>query len=65
MTQQILFTNFQMLEPEHGERCGGYQLLVEGGIIREVSDKPIRADSATVIDCGGRTLMPGLIDCRA
>ncbi len=59
---QYLFKNFQMLEPEYGELRGGYQLLVEGDVIREVTDKPIKSDNATVIDCGGRTLMPGLID---
>ncbi len=59
---QLLFKNFAMLEPAHGERRGGYELLVEGELIREVSDKPIKAGSAAIVDCGGRTLMPGLID---
>ena len=58
----LLFRNFQLLEPEVGELQGGVELLVEGETVREVSDKPIKADSADVIDCGGRTLMPGLID---
>ena len=39
-------------------------VLVEGGRIREVSPRPIRAAGATVVDVGGRTLMPGLIDCH-
>jgi imidazolonepropionase-like amidohydrolase len=60
----ILFKNFRMLDPERDEIAGGHQLLVEGGIIREVSEKPIQATDASVIDCGGRTLMPGLIDCH-
>ena len=59
---QLLFRNFQLLEPEIGELQGGFQLLVEGETVREVSAKPIKADTADVIDCGGRTLMPGLID---
>ena len=59
---QYLFKSFQMLEPEYGELRGGYQLLVEGDVIPELSDKPIKSDNATVVDCGGRTLMPGLID---
>jgi imidazolonepropionase-like amidohydrolase len=58
----FLFRNFQLLEPEVGELRGGHELLVEGDTVREVSDKPIKADKADVIDCGGRTLMPGLID---
>src|SRR3954465_14349610 len=59
---QLLFRNFQLLEPEVGELQGGHELLVEGETVREVSDKPIKAESANVIDCDGRTLMPGLID---
>jgi imidazolonepropionase-like amidohydrolase len=61
---QFLFRNFQMLEPEVGELQGGFELLVEGNTIREVSASPIKAPNAAVIDCGGRTLMPGLIDCH-
>src|SRR5262244_2241891 len=59
---QFLFKNFQMLDPEHDELRGGHELVVEGERIRDVSAKPIRAPDATVIDCGARTLMPGLID---
>lgn len=58
----FLFKNFQWLEPNIGELRGGHELLVEGETIREVSDKPIKSASAAVIDCGGKTLMPGLID---
>ena len=39
-------------------------MLVEGDAIKEVSAKPIKASKANVIDCGKRTLMPGLIDCH-
>lgn len=56
------FTNFGMLDPEVGEILGGHEILVEGDLIKEVSEKPIRSAAAEVIDCGGRTLMPGLID---
>jgi imidazolonepropionase-like amidohydrolase len=59
---QLLFRNFQLLEPEAGELQGGCELLVEGETVKEVSSKPIKAQGADVIDCGGRTLMPGLID---
>ena len=62
---QIVFRNFQMLDPERDELAGGYEILVEGERIREVSERPIRASDATSMDCGGRTLMPGLIDCHA
>ena len=61
---QLLFRNFQMLDPERDELLGGFELLVEDNLIREVSEGPIRANGADAIDCGGRTLMPGLIDCH-
>jgi imidazolonepropionase-like amidohydrolase len=62
MMSQLLFRNFQLLEPEVGALQGGHELLVEGDIVREVSDKPIKSEKAGVVDCGGRTMMPGLID---
>jgi imidazolonepropionase-like amidohydrolase len=62
MAPQILFRNFELLEPSFGELRGGYQLLVEGDTVRELGTTQIKAPEASVIDCGGRTLMPGLID---
>ena len=62
---QILFRNFRMLDPERDELVGGCEMLVEGERIREVSERPIRAPQGAAVDCGGRTLMPGLIDCHA
>jgi imidazolonepropionase-like amidohydrolase len=59
---QILFRNFELLEPSFGELRGGYQLLIEGDTVKELSNAQIKAPDASVIDCGGRTLMPGLID---
>jgi imidazolonepropionase-like amidohydrolase len=56
------FKNFEMLDPEAGELRGGHELVVEGGTIKEVSAKPIKLADASVVDCGGRTVMPGLID---
>jgi imidazolonepropionase-like amidohydrolase len=61
---QILFRNFSLLDPRQDEARGGYEVLVEDDIIREVSDRPIDARNARVIDGGRRTLMPGLIDCH-
>jgi imidazolonepropionase-like amidohydrolase len=56
------FKNFEMLDPEVGELRGGHELIVEGDRIKEVSAKPIKLADADVVDCRGRTLMPGLID---
>ena len=59
---QILFRNLNLLDPKWDEPRGGYEVLVEGEKIREVSAKPIKSKSAQVVNCGKRTLMPGLID---
>jgi len=61
---RYLFRNVQILDPGKDRLLGGHEVLVEGEVIREVSDRPIPAAGATVIDGGGRTLMPGLIDCH-
>ncbi len=58
------FRNLSLLDPRWDQARGGYEVLIEGDRIREVSDKPIKAASARAVDCGGRTLMPGLIDCH-
>lgn len=61
---QMVFRNVRMLDPAVGEVREGGELLVEDGLIREVSDRPIKAEGADVVDGGGRVLMPGLIDCH-
>ncbi|HAP26946.1 MAG TPA: peptidase M38 [Achromobacter sp.] len=58
----VLFKNANLLDPLQSDLLEGHHVLVEDGVIKEVSDKPISASSARVIDAGGRTLMPGLID---
>ena len=60
----FLFKNLSLLDPRWKEARGGYEVLVEGDLIKEVSAKPIKSRAAKVIDCGRRTLMPGLIDCH-
>jgi imidazolonepropionase-like amidohydrolase len=59
---QTLFRNLALLDPHWDSPRGGYEILIEGDTIREVSPKPIKARDARVVDCGRRTLMPGLID---
>ena len=63
-TTSYLFRNFSLLDPRYDEPRGGYEVLVDGNHIVEVADRPISSKAARVIDCGGRTLMPGLIDCH-
>ena len=41
--QQFVFRNLQLLDPRFDEVRGGYEVLVEGDKIREVSARPIKA----------------------
>ena len=61
---QYLFRNLNLLDPRWTEARSGYEVLVEDQHIKEVSAKPIKSSGAQVVDCGKRTLMPGLIDCH-
>jgi imidazolonepropionase-like amidohydrolase len=60
----ILFKNARVFDGVQAECEEGVQVLVDSGFIREVSQQPIKAPGAAVIDVGGRTLMPGLIDAH-
>ncbi|MBC9882873.1 amidohydrolase family protein [Bradyrhizobium sp. INPA01-394B] len=57
-----LFKNAALLDPLQGELLEGHEVLVEGDLIKEVSDRPIKATTERTIDLKGKTLMPGLID---
>ncbi len=59
-----LLHNVHLLDVRAGELRPDAHVLIEGATIREVSDRPLRANAARTIDGGGRTLMPGLIDCH-
>lgn len=59
----VIFRNANMfdgvvdgLRPAH--------VRVVDGVIREISEAPLKAAEAAVIDLAGRTLMPGLIDAH-
>lgn len=58
----LLLRNLALLDPVAGELAGGVEVLVKGPLIAEVRRGAIAAGGAEVIDLGGRTLMPGLID---
>jgi imidazolonepropionase-like amidohydrolase len=64
MAVPVLFKNARVFDGHAAECAEGMNLLVADGLIREVSAQPIVAEGAQVVDVGGRTLMPGLIDCH-
>jgi imidazolonepropionase-like amidohydrolase len=61
---RTLFTNVNIFDGVSDELMAGY-LLVEGNTIAQVSEELIDAPGATVIDGGGRTLLPGFIEAHA
>ncbi|MEM6762280.1 MAG: amidohydrolase family protein, partial [Pseudomonadota bacterium] len=63
MSSPIVLRNLRLLDPSFDEPRSGYEVLIEGERIREVSPGPIRT-GAQPVDCGGRVVMPGLIDCH-
>jgi imidazolonepropionase-like amidohydrolase len=60
----FLFHGGRFLDPRKDDLQDGVSVLVEDGLVKEVSDRPIASSSATAIDLHGRTLMPGLIDAH-
>ncbi|HUP98262.1 MAG TPA: amidohydrolase family protein, partial [Usitatibacter sp.] len=60
----IVFRNARIFDGASADCPRGMNVLVADGLIREVSGKPIKARGASVLDVGGRTLMPGLIDAH-
>ncbi len=63
MTQTV-FENARIFDGYSADCADGMSVLIEDGMIREVSEHPIKADGAQRLDVAGKTLMPGLIDCH-
>ncbi|HEX2114986.1 MAG TPA: amidohydrolase family protein, partial [Alphaproteobacteria bacterium] len=60
----IVFRNAAIVDGQAPHRREGCDVVVENGTIREVAERPVSLPGAAVIEIGGRTLMPGLIDCH-
>ncbi|OJU30748.1 MAG: hypothetical protein BGN94_07355, partial [Rhizobiales bacterium 68-8] len=58
----LAFTNAKVFDGVN-EKLRNATVLVEGDRIKSVTDAPV-PERAEVIDCGGRVLMPGLIDAH-
>ena len=62
--QQFLFTNVNVWDGKAEQLLMETDVLVEGQLIAQVG-RDIVAPGATVIDGGGRIIMPGLIDMHS
>ncbi len=63
-TMPILFTNVHVFDGVNEERIENANVLVVGNLIAQVSTEPLAAANARIIDGGGRTLMPGIIEAH-
>ncbi|WP_321814804.1 MULTISPECIES: amidohydrolase family protein [unclassified Paraburkholderia] len=63
MTATIL-KGGNVLDLERGVLLEHHHVVIEDGMIVEVSDRPIDLPNAHSVDVRGKTVMPGLIDCH-
>ena len=62
---QVLFTNVNIFDGKSHKLAMDMNVLVEGNLIKKVGKGVKGRDDATVVDGGGNTLMPGLIDLHS
>ncbi len=63
--RQVLFKNVNIFNGYDAKLAMGQDVLVEGNLIQKIGKGLKASTGATVINGGGRTLMPGLIDGHA
>jgi imidazolonepropionase-like amidohydrolase len=61
--KQIIFKHCHIVDGASPEKSDRQDVLIEGDLIKEVGTN-LSSGAAEAIDLGGRTLMPGLIDCH-
>jgi adenine deaminase len=59
-----LFKNARVFDGKSDKVTASTSVLVIGNKIEKIGDGTAAPETATVIDAGGRTLMPGLIDAH-
>jgi imidazolonepropionase-like amidohydrolase len=60
----LILKNARVLDADHERDDGRYSIVIDGDTIRDVTREPVEASGAQVIDVGGKTVMPGMIDCH-
>jgi len=60
----MLLTNVKVFDGEGPGLIEGRSVLVEGKLIKALVPAADTVTDADVVDCGGRTLMPGMIDAH-
>lgn len=61
----VVFTNIKLFDGKAGKLIEGRRVTVEGNKIKSIEPASDQvAEGTEVMDCGGRTLMPGLIDAH-
>lgn len=64
-SSSFVFRAARIFDGESGHLRTGLELLVADGVIRQISESPITVNQGMeIVDCGGRVLMPGLIDAH-
>jgi imidazolonepropionase-like amidohydrolase len=60
-----MFANFLLFDGKSDALRGGLRLFVEGNRIKQIAGGDLTpSDGTQMIDCGGRVIMPGLIDAH-
>jgi imidazolonepropionase-like amidohydrolase len=64
-SSRVAFTNVRLFDGKSDTLLAGLRIVIDGRTIKAVepTEAPLDAD-VRVIDCGGRVLMPGLIDAH-
>jgi imidazolonepropionase-like amidohydrolase len=60
----LIIENCRLFEPRAGRFIEASHLLIENGMVREVSDIPLASSVARRIDVRGYSVLPGLIDAH-